>query len=214
MKTLQGKGALDQLKQLQEVLSENQAQLKAVEARIAVLRRLEEGKSKLKIQEEQIKIRARNDLDDRKEQRETAIRLFNANSQALYESPGNLVIQVGPSGFQFDVEIVRSGSQGVGNMKILCYDLMLAEVWAAKDHSPRLLIHDSLMFDGVDERQVALGLELAAKKATECGFQYICTLNSDTIPRDDFSEGFDLNQYVRLTLTDRTPEGSLFGIRF
>lgn len=214
MKALQGKGALDQMKRMQDVLSENQAQLKAIESRIEVLRRLEQGKSKLKIQEEQLKIRARNDLDDRTEQRETAIRLFNANSQALYESPGNLVIQVGQSGFYFDVEIVRSGSQGVGNMKILCYDLMLAEIWAAQQQSPRLLIHDSLMFDGVDERQIALGLELAERNAREHRFQYICTLNSDTIPWDDFSEGFDLNQFVRLTLTDRNAEGSLFGIRY
>jgi uncharacterized protein YydD (DUF2326 family) len=99
-------------------------------------------------------------------------------------------------------------------MKILCYDLVLAEVWAAKEHSPKLLVHDSMMFDGVDERQIAIGLELAAKKSADCGFQYICTLNSDTIPWDDFSEGFDLNQYVRLKLTDRVPSGSLFGMRY
>lgn len=214
MLALRGKGALDQLRRLQDVLSENQAQLKSVKSRIELLRQLAEGKSKLKIQEEQLKIRTQNDLDDRKDQREAAIRLFNGNSQALYESPGNLVIQVGKSGFQFDVEIVRSGSQGVGNMKILCYDLLLAEIWAAKMSSPRFLIHDSAMFDGVDERQIALGLELAERKSRECGFQYICTLNSDTIPWSDFSDGFDLNQFVRLTLTDRNAEGSLFGIRF
>ena len=57
-------------------------------------------------------------------------------------------------------------------------------------------------------------LELAAQKADECGFQYICTLNSDMIPWDDFDDDFDLNSYVRLTLTDRTSAGSLLGIRY
>ena len=214
LRTLKGKGALEEYQRLQTIHAENLAQLKAVEQRIAVIRRMEEGKSNLKIQEERLKQKTRNDLDDRKDQRALAIKLFNANSEALYESPGNLVVEVGATGFRFDVEIIRSGSQGIGNMKILCYDLMLAELWSSRTPSPHMLIHDSLLFDGVDERQIALGLELAERKARECGFQYICTLNSDTIPWKDFSAGFDLRRFVRLTLTDTSAAGSLFGIRY
>ncbi len=212
--TLKSHGALEEYTQLQEMHSARVAQLKAVQARIENLRRLEEGKGNVRIEKELLKRRTRNDLDDRKPQREKAISLFNANSEALYESPANLVIDVGPSGFRFDVEILRSASGGVGNMKILCYDLMLAELWAKKDRTPRFLVHDSVLFDGVDERQIAHGLELAARKSRECGFQYICVLNSDMIPSKDFSTGFDLNSYVRLILTDKDPTGSLLGIRF
>ncbi len=128
--------------------------------------------------------------------------------------PGNLVIDVSASGFKFDVEILRSSSTAVGNMKILCYDLMLAERWSERNPSPRMLIHDSILFDGVDERQIAHALELAARKSEQCGFQYICTLNSDMIPWEDFQDHFDLNAFVRLTLTDRTASGSLLGIRY
>ena len=213
LRTLKGKGALEEYQRLQAIHAENLAQLKAVEQRISVIRRMEEGRSNLKIQEERLKQKTRNDLDDRKDQR-LAIKLFNANSEALYESPGNLVVEVGSTGFRFDVEIIRSGSQGIENMKILCYDLMLTELWSNRTPSPHMLIHDSLLFDGVDERQIAMGLELAERKALECGFQYICTLNSDTIPWKDFSDGFDLRRFVRLTLTDRSAEGSLFGIRY
>jgi hypothetical protein len=34
------------------------------------------------------------------------------------------------------------------------------------------------------------------------------------IPTKDFTDGFDFQQYVRLTLSDATPSGSLLGIRF
>jgi len=34
------------------------------------------------------------------------------------------------------------------------------------------------------------------------------------VPRADFSEKFDFDQHVRLTLTDKDPSGSLLGIRF
>ena len=37
-------------------------------------------------------------------QRDRAISLFNANTEALY-GPGNLIIDVGQSGFRFNVEV-------------------------------------------------------------------------------------------------------------
>ena len=214
MAVLQGHGALDQFMQLQRIHAENVAQLRAIESQIDMLRKIEEGKGNLRIEEELLRKKTRNDLDDHKFQREKSIQIFNGNSEVLYESPGNLVIDLGVSGFKFDIEILRSRSGGVGNMKILCYDLMLAELWSEHRPSPQFLIHDSLLFDGVDERQVANALELAARKSRECGFQYICTLNSDMIPSVDFSNEFNIDTFVQLTLTDKTPSGSLLGVRY
>jgi uncharacterized protein YydD (DUF2326 family) len=99
-------------------------------------------------------------------------------------------------------------------MKVFCYDLMLAQLWSEKPHSPGFLVHDSIIFDGVDERQRALALELADKETKKRGFQYICMLNSDMIPTNDFSPGFHFNDFVRLRLTDATEDGGLLGIRF
>ena len=82
-----------------------------------------------------------------------------------------------------------------------------------KTTSADLLIHDSTIFDGVDERQVAQALELAQREAEHWGFQYVCA-NTDTIPDDDFSPGFDLNRFVRIRLTDESEEGGLLGIRY
>ena len=149
-----------------------------------------------------------------REAREEAINIFNANSEALYRAPGNLVVDITSTGYSFDVEIMRSGSQGINNMKIFCYDLMLAQLWANKQPRPGMLIHDSTIFDGVDERQTAQALELAQREADRWGFQYICALNSDTLPNDDFSPGFDLNRFVKLRLTDESPVGGLLGIRY
>ena len=99
-------------------------------------------------------------------------------------------------------------------MKIFCYDLMLVQLWAKKTTTPVYLMHDSILFADVDERQKALALELAASESEKKGFQYICTMNSDSIPTNDLSKNFDLDRYVRLKLTDATEDGSLLGIRF
>lgn len=214
MQILQTYGALEEYMELQQLHVNTEAQIRDIDHRIASLRRLEEGQSELRLEQEHLQRRARHDYDERKAQRERAIALFNANSEALYDAPGRLIIDIGPNGFQFGVEIERSGSQGISSMKVFCYDLMLAQLWSSKEPSPGFLIHDSTIFDGVDERQIALALQLAARMSTEYGFQYICTLNSDTIPWAEFDPDFDLNAFVRLRLTDETSSGGLLGIRF
>jgi len=57
-------------------------------------------------------------------------------------------------------------------------------------------------------------LQLAAKESERLGFQYICTMNSDSIPTKDFNDNFNFNSYVRVTFTDATDDGGLLGIRF
>jgi uncharacterized protein YydD (DUF2326 family) len=214
MKVLQTHRALEEYTGLQRRAQETNAQLKDVERRIADLKRFAQGKSALAVEQEMLLQRARQDLDERQVQRNRAIELFNANSEALYQAPGNLLIDFKPAGFELGVKIERSGSQGIDSMKVFCYDLMLAQLWSKNPRSPGFLIHDSTIFDPVDERQRALALELADREAREHGFQYICALNSDMIPWKDFSPGFDLNDFVRLRLTDATDDGCLLGIRF
>lgn len=213
LEILQTHGALEEYTRLQELYLGTLSNLNEINKRIEDLRKVEEGKSALRIEKELLKQRARRDYEERHAQAERAISLFNANSQALYDAPGTLIINVGLSGFQFNVEIERDRSEGIGKMKIFCYDLMLAQLWSQRAPSPGILIHDSTIFDGVDERQVALALERAARESARCGFQYICTLNSDMVPWQELSPDFDFNSFVRLRLTD-DEGGNLLGVDF
>jgi|WetSurMetagenome_2_1015567.scaffolds.fasta_scaffold00480_11 uncharacterized protein YydD (DUF2326 family) len=214
MLVLQEQGAFEEYTQLQNKHQKTVSELKDLEIKIENLKKFEQGKSAVTVEVELLQQQASIDLSERKVQKEKAILLFNANSQALYETPGTFSIDVSKTGFKFGVSIERSGSHGIGNMKIFCYDLVLAQIWAEKSISPGILIHDSIIFADVDERQKALALELAAKESEKLNFQYICTINSDTIPAKDFSEGFNLGKFVRKTLTDATDDGGLLGIRF
>ena len=100
------------------------------------------------------------------------------------------------------------------HLKIFCFDLAMLQLQMQARAGIDFLIHDTLMYDSVDARQRALAFERAHAVTTALGGQYICTINSDMIPTDDFSEGFDFQERVRLTLTDATPAGSLLGMRF
>ena len=214
LEVLQTHGALEEFTRLQELYLEIVSNLNEINKRIEELNKFEEGKSALNIEKERLLQRARRDYQERLVQRNKAIELFNTNSQFLYDAPGSLIIEVNDNGFQFKVEINRDGSEGIDNMKIFCYDLMLAQLWSERDPSPRILIHDSTIFDGVDERQVRLALELADRESRRCGFQYICTLNSDMVPYSEFAADFDFDSFVRLRLTDESDESGLLGIPF
>ena len=214
LEVLQTHGALQEFTALNELHMDLVSRRNDVDNRISNLQRFEQGRSEVRVNRELLLQTARRDFEERREGRATAINVFNSNSQALYSAPGNLVVNIADTGLTFDVDILRSGSQGINNMKIFCYDLMLAQLWATKQPSPRLLMHDSTIFDGVDERQIAQSLELAHQEAENNGFQYVCALNSDTLPSNEFSHAFDLESFVRLRLTDESEDGGLLGIRY
>jgi len=214
METLSSHGALDQFVKMQRAHSGDTAKLKEITARLDNIKRFEEGRSSLKIETEMLRQRARKNYADRYPQRQQAVAAFNEYSQALYKAPGNLVIDIGKSGFKFAVEIERASSTGVSNMKVFCYDLALAKLWSKLDAGPRFLVHDSTIFADVDERQVAAALEVAHSECQALGYQYICTFNSDNLPLTEFSKSFSIDRYVCLRLTDAKDDGGLLGIRF
>ena len=216
LKILDSHGALDEHHKLTSWCTENQKAYNEIINRVASLRKFEEGKGKLKIEKTELVAKMRADYLERQEVISKSIRIFNQNSQALYNEPGVLAINIRDKGYDFDIDIKRSRSQGIGYMKTFCYDMTLSMLRSESPDSPGILIHDSTIFDGVDERQVAKALQLVYKQSGENKFQYICTLNSDIIPYDDFPTEFkkQFDSSIAVRFTDATEDGGLFGKRF
>lgn len=215
MQVLETHGALAEYNRLQALRQDVQNKLAEVGRRIKQLKELEQGRSQIKIELETLRQTTQQDLEDRSSAKEKAISLFNANSEALYDAPGNLIIEVRKNGYHFDVEIQRTGATGIENMKVFCYDLTLTQLWTEQPTHPGLLLHDSPMFDGVDERQKAAAWARAKAESERLGFQYICMVNTDDIPEKEVMGGLDMHdpKYVRAALTDQ-PDGCLLGVRF
>jgi uncharacterized protein YydD (DUF2326 family) len=167
-------GALEEYTKLQQLHLRTVSQLEDLKKRIDNLKKFEQGSSALKIDQQKLQMKTRSDYEERVAIREKAVSIFNANSEGLYKSPGNLIVNIGKSGYTFDIKIERGPSQGVEQMNVFCYDLMMAQLWAGNKTQPGVLVHDSTIFDGVDERQIAHALQLAAQASEKYGFQYIC----------------------------------------
>ena len=213
LKLLETHGALEEFSVLQERLIEKKTQLEVITSKISNIREMAQNIKEIKVARLELETKVLRDYEQNRIEWEKAVELFNENSQALYDEPGNLIINTTDTGYKLDVEIQRSSSEGVGKMKIFCYDLMLLELMAQRN-GINFLFHDSSIFDGVDSRQRALALMHANKKASEKGFQYICALNSDLVPYDDFTPDFQMGKYVKLVLNDQSAEDSLLGFHF
>jgi len=214
LEILESQGALEELNLLQKKHWDTVNEYDTISQVLENLKNFETRLSELKIALEIQQQKASREYDERRNIREKVISYFNEYSEYLYHSPGKLVIDLGSKGFKYNIKIERDKSDAVGNMKIFCYDMALARLWAERIPSPKLLVHDSLIFADVDERQRATALETAALHAKKYNFQYITTYNSDLLPWTDFSKGFDPKKYVRLTLTDESPDGCLLGFRY
>lgn len=215
MEILRSGGALEHYASLQEEAARSEADTEAFRQRLATAEKIESTKAELDIERARLLRELQDDLVERRRFVEESILVFEELSNALYEKAGSLTISATPSGLDVAVRIDSQRSKGITNMQIFCFDLMLADLLTKRGMGPGFLIHDSHLFDGVDERQVAKALQLGADHAQKVGYQYIVTLNSDALPKDGFRSGFDLGQYVLPTrLTDATDTGGLFGMRF
>jgi uncharacterized protein YydD (DUF2326 family) len=214
MEILQSHGALDQFTHLQSELSRVEGEAEQLRQRFLAAEQLESQKIELQRERGDIALRLQRDHHDRSEVLTEAILCFEGLSRALYEDAGSLTLQHGANGPEFKVRIQGERSKGISNMQIFCFDLMLLELNTRRGRGPGFLVHDSHLFDGVDERQVARALQVGAQKAEELGVQYIVTLNSDALPRS-LPPGFSVERHLLpVRLTDATETGGLFGIRF
>ena len=116
------------------------------------------------------------DMKERTTQRNKAITAFGEFSSYLYNEFGTLLINLDVNGFEFGIDIPRFIKSRYWKHESILYDLTHAKIWSKKKHSPGFTIHDSMVFDGVDERQRAGALQLAKITSEKEGFQYICTL--------------------------------------
>ena len=214
MQLLSSGGALDEFVALESEAARAEGEVRELERQYEIAERFENTKAQTGRRRQELLVQLKGDHNDRADRLSRAIVLFEQYSRRLYDQRrGSLIVRETLKGPEFDVEIAGKGSVGIDSMQILCFDFTLMTLLAERDSGPRFLIHDSHIFDGVDERQVAGALMLGAELADKLEFQYIVTLNSDSIP--DFPSSFDCYSYVNpVKLTDATEDGGLFGFRF
>jgi len=215
MGLLKTHGALDQFTQLQAELSRLDAEVEELDRRLQLARRIETGSADLKVERAELHRKLVNDHNDRADSINEAVLLFEELSCSLSERSSFLRVEPSEQGLEVAIEGGPDAkSIGIKEQQIFCFDMMLAVLQGQKGNSPGFLVHDSHLFDAMEERQIAKAFEIGASLSEKHKFQYIVTLNDDRVPWSEFSEGFDFNAYVLPTrLSDATEDGGLLGCR-
>ncbi len=215
LKLLNDGGAVEELGVLQVKLGRTIGRLEEVDKRLSSLETVTADEANVASGRQALLSRAVIDRAERRPRWSTAIAAFVATTEYLYDDPGMLSFGINDNGYTFETNMPRSGSDGVENMAMYSYDMALAQVWSARTNRPGFLIHDSLLYEGVDERQIARALQYAKDQAEYHDFQYLAVLNSDNLPRNDLNElGLKWREYLRLELDDAEPASTLLGFRF
>lgn len=207
-------GALDDFAQLQQRLGSAAAATETLTRQIEELREIRKGKAALKVAQVDLQQRTALDVEQRLPTIAGILEDFSETFEEAYGEAADLVVDVGEAGYQFRVSLPRQGSHGVGKVGVFAYDLAVANSWARQDQGTGFLGHDSVIFDGVDERQKSAAISRALRSADGNGFQYILTINSDDLPSDELAaHAIDISKFIVLTLTDADTTGGLLGIR-
>ena len=197
-------------------MAEWEAHAATLRERFKAAEMLEGESTQLDIDRSNLKRRLQEDHQGRKAALDEAILLIAEAIANLYQDrSGRFVVEATDNGPEFKISIEGDRGGGISNMEIFCFDLALFDVVSKRFGGTGFLIHDSHLFDGVDERQIARALMLGAKTTVGQPLQYIVTMNSDIFFRLPLPDEIDLTKSVLPTrLSDETETGGLFGFRF
>jgi uncharacterized protein YydD (DUF2326 family) len=160
-------------------------------------------------------------LEETKQERDDNFHVFTNYVSMFYPgSPSGITLHNNEGNnqkrFDFNVRVENDSSDGINEVRILCYDLTLIAL--RRNHKIGFLFHDGRLFANMDVRQRARAFQLADAESRSRGFQYIATLNPDFVSgmqqefsSDEFSK--TISQNVVLELKDDSPSGKLLGIQ-
>jgi len=208
-------GALESLMVLQESLAEERGKLENLKNRYDAAQALESSRAEITAERSQLEAEVRADLTERESIVSDIGLRFLEYAQYLYGENRDAYLEFSPSsaGMQILPFIDSRDSVGIGNMVTFCFDLTVSVLAHREGRGPDFLVHDSHIFDGVDERQVARALQLAREVADVEGMQHIVTLNSDDLAKAEQC-GFDASETIMEPRLTDVGEGGLFGVRF
>ena len=135
--------------------------------------------------------------------------------EVYLDREGLLLVKVTKAGnLSINPKIPGDKSGGIGGVKTFLLDMVVLRNAMRLGRAPRIIVHDSELFNGMDERQLGSCLNIAARLSEKDGFQYIVLLNSDTLEAAE-GNGFDRGGHVLSpSLSDSGEDGGLFGFRF
>lgn len=222
LKRLEVSQALKDYSQIQARVIERRTQVAELERLSEMYDRINGASEAIEISKSELHRAFTQDEMEFRDHRASLIRRLAELSSELYDLEAKLLIQVQAPAkslpkYSFEIQITHKGATGYERSEVFLFDMLAAQEWGPHKPNAHILVHDSLMFDPMDPRQVAHALELGRRQSKQFDFQYIVLLNESQLPTDDLSglnHELDFEgEHKPFILTD-SDTGGLFGFQF
>jgi len=181
LKDLDSSGALEEYNSIVERIRTIDKDISELTSYQTVLTQFEKDKARLELDKAVIKDESIKFLADNKEHLDTIESIFRGLVKRFYRGHGGSFKVTNSKNAQYLYDIVphipKDGSQGINEVKIFCYDMLLATL---NSNLIGIVAHDSCIFSGVDPRQVATMFKVVLDMVKEYDLQYFVNINKNT----------------------------------
>lgn len=225
LKDLDNKGALEEYNSIMERIKSKESERDNLEKYEKVLSDFKKDKSRLNVENALVREKSILFIEEEHEFLESIESKFRKLVKRFYDNHGgSFKIEETEDAkylFNINVHIPREGSQGVGEVKIFCYDILLYQL---NKHLLEFMAHDSCIFSEMDPRQKSTIFKIILELIKEGNFQYFLNIGQNTLHEvldgkkrmhiltDD--EKQIIKDSIILELYDKNPKSWLFGEAF
>ena len=225
LKDLNNSGALEERDSLKDRIKTLETEKNDLEMYENILSKIKKEKSELDEKNATVKKESIYYLERNQEKYNEVERVFRGLIKQFYDNKGgSLKIEEAPTAkylFSINSHIPKEGSQGVGEVKIFCYDVLL---YSQNKNLLNFLAHDGCIFSEMDPRQKTTIFKVILELAKDDSFQYFLNIGENTLKEilDDKNqinilteeEKETIKQSIRLELSDKEAKYWLFGESF
>lgn len=225
LKDLDNSGALEERDSIKDRIKTLENQKNDLEKYENLLNDFKKDKSNLDVRNAVLKQESIVYLDKNQKEHNEIEGIFRDLVKKFYDNQGgSFKIEEAPSAkylFNINSHIPKEGSQGVGEVKIFCYDVLL---YLLNKNLLNFLAHDGCIFSEMDPRQKATIFKVILELIKDDNFQYFLNIGENTLNEvlDDNNqiniltqeEKETIKESIRLNLSDKDEKHWLFGESF
>lgn len=225
LKDLNNSGALEERDSIKDRIKTLENQKNDLEKYENILNDFKKDKSSLDVRNAVLKQESIVYLDKNQKEHNEIEKKFRDLVKQFYDNQGgSFKIEEAPSAkylFNINSHIPKEGSQGVGEVKIFCYDVLL---YLLNKNLLNFLAHDGCIFSEMDPRQKTTIFKVILELVKDDNFQYFLNIGENTL-NEILNDNNQINilteeeketirKSIRLTLSDKEEKNWLFGESF
>jgi uncharacterized protein YydD (DUF2326 family) len=221
LRDMSAEGAFDEYESVSQQILIKSGEMSQIESNLKLAKKIESELSTEKLKNAEIHNEALGYLNSISDYLEKLDDDFRRIVKSFYNNnTGSVIVQLSKDAqylYDLDIHVPKDSSQGVNEVRIFCYDMLLYE---RNRDLLGFIAHDGCIFSELDPRQKAQMFKVALEYVNDTGLQYFVNIGQSSLEEVLSSEIFSVEERKQirgatvLDLLDEAPETWLFGSQF